>query len=180
MKTIIYYFSKTGHSKNYAESLASRINCESFDYKKMKYKHMKDFDTIIFVSPVYGNKIRKVAKFLKLYKKIKDKNLIIVAVGMQPPDPERRKTIITVNLLDDYHIRLYELIGGFDANKLSWILRKIMKIGMKAAINKDPALKAQANLVGNIFDVPREYNDINGIERIMDTIHRLERDSKVV
>ena len=71
MKTIIYYFSKTGHSKNYAESLASRCNCESFNYKSMKYRHMKDYDTIVFVSPVYGNKIRKVDKFLKLYKKIK-------------------------------------------------------------------------------------------------------------
>ena len=180
MKTIIYYFSKSGHSKSYAESLASRSNCESFNYKFMKYKHMKDFDTIVFVAPVYGNKIKKVDKFLKLYKKIKNKNLIIVAVGMQPPDPERRKTIITVNLLDDYHIRLYELIGGFDANKLSWIMRKIMKIGMKAAISKDPALKAQANLAGNFFDIPREYNDIMGIEKVMDTIHRLERESKVV
>ncbi len=180
MKTRIYYFSKSGHSKNYAESLASRINCESFNYKKMKYSHMKDFDTIIFVSPVYANKIRKLDKFLKLYKKIKDKNLIIVAVGMQPSNPDRRKTIITVNLLDDYHIRLYELIGGFDPNKLSWIMRKLMKIGFKAALEKDPALKAQASLIGNIFEVPREYNDISGIERIMDTIHRLDRDSKVV
>ena len=180
MKTIIYYFSKSGHSKDYASSLASRINCEFFNYKKMKYKHMKDFDTILFISPVYGNKIKKVDKFLKLYKKIKDKNLIIVAVGMQPPSPDRRQSIITVNLLNDYHIRLYELIGGFDANKLSWIMRKVMKIGMKAALDKDPALKAQASLVGNIFDIPREYNDIGGIERIMDTIHRLERDSKVV
>ena len=180
MKTVIYYFSKTGHSKSYAESLASRINCEYFDYKKMKAKKMKEFDTILYVAPVHGNKICKVAKFLKLYKKIKDKNLFIVAVGMQPPDKERRQTIITVNLLDDYHIRLYELIGGFDANKLSWIVRKIMKIGLKSAIEKDPALKAQAGMINTIFDVPREYNDISGIEKIMDTIHRLERESKVV
>ena len=180
MKTIIYYFSKSGHSKNYAESLASRINCESFNYKKMKYAHMKDFDTILFISPVYGGKIRKVDKFLKLYKKIKDKNLIIVAVGMQPTDPERRRSLITVNLLDDYHIRLYELIGGFDANKLSWIMRKVMKMGMEASMKKDPALKDQMSALGNFFDVPHEYNDINGIEKIMDTIHRLERESKVV
>ncbi|MCQ2792660.1 MAG: flavodoxin domain-containing protein [Bacilli bacterium] len=180
MKTIIYYYSKSGHSKNYAESLANRIVCESFNYKKMKYRHLKDFDTIIFVAPVYANKIRKVNKFLKLYKKIKNKNLIIVAVGMQPPSEDRRRTIITVNLLDDYHIRLYELIGGFDANKLSWPLRKLMKFGLKMAIKKDPLLQSQAAMVGTIFDAPREYNDISGIERIMDTIHRLEQASKVI
>lgn len=177
MKTIIYYYSKSGHTKDYASSLASRILCDSFEYKKMKYSHLKDFDTIIFMAPVYGNKIRKVKKFLELYKKIKDKNLIIVAVGMQPANPDRRETIITVNLLDDYHIRLYELQGGFNANKLPWYLKQVMKIGFKMA-TKDPAMKAQLNLVGDIFKIPHEYNDIYGIERIMDTIHRLEQMGK--
>ena len=59
-------------------------------------------------------------------------------------------------------------------------MRKIMKIGLKSAVEKDPMLKAQASMINSVFDVPREYNDISGIEKIMDTIHRLERESKVV
>jgi len=180
MKTIIYYCSKSGHTKNYAESLSNRIDCEFFEYKKMRTKIMKQHDTIIFMSSLMNNKIRKVDKFLKHYKKIKDKNLIIVAVGMQQPDPERRRSIITINLLDDYHIRLYELRGGFDINKLSLPVRKIMKFGLKAAMKKESSLNLNLDQASNFLNHAFEYNDIEGIERIMNTIHKLERDSRVV
>lgn len=179
MKTVIYYYSKSGHTKNYAESLASRIDCNFYSYKEMKYSKLKDFDTIIFMAPVFGGKIQKLKYFLKLYKKIKDKNLIIVAVGMQPSTPERRESMITVNLLDDYHIRLYELMGGFNAQKLPWYLRKAMKIGLKMAA-RDPEVSSKLSMLGNIFEIPYEYNDINGIEKIMNTIHKLERESNIV
>lgn len=180
MKTIIYYCSKSGHTKKYAESLSNRIDCEFFEYTKMKYKTMKEFDTIIFMSSVVNTKIRKVEKFLKFYKNIKGKNLIIVAVGMQQPNPDRRQSIITVNLLDQYHIRLYELIGGFDLNKLSLPMRKIMKIGLKTAMKKQNSLNIDLSQAANFLNHAFDYNDIAGIERIMDTIHKLERDSRVV
>lgn len=177
MKTAIYYYSKNNHTKNYADSLASRIVCGVHYYKEMKAKKMLDYDTIIFMAPIFNNKIKYVDKFLKLYPKIKNKNLVIVAVGMQMPNPDRRQSIIITNLLNDYHIRLYELIGGFDINKLSFIMRKIMQIGFKAAMKRDPSLQANANRIENLLKYPFEYNDINGIERIMNTIHRLERES---
>lgn len=175
MKTIIYYYSKTGHTKNYAESIHARLeNAEVHSYKEMKAKVMQEYDTIIFMAPVHANKIKHVEKFLKFYPKIKNKNLFIVAVGMAPATPDRRETLITVNLLDDYHIRLYEFQGGFDASKLPWYLRLGMKIGFKIA-SRDPETSAQMKMVGNIFEHPFEFNDIFGIEKIMDTIHRLER-----
>jgi len=180
MKTIIYYCSKSGHTKNYAESLSNRIDCEFFEYKKMKSKIMKQYDTIIFMSSVMNFKIRKVEKFLKHYKKIKDKNLIIVAVGMQQPNPDRRQSLITVNLLDQYHIRLYELIGGFDLNKLPFVVRKAMKLGLKSAMKKQSSLNVDLSQASNLLSHSFEYNDIVGIEKIMDTIHKLERDSRVV
>lgn len=177
MKTVIYYYSKNNHTKNYADSLANRIVCETHNYKSMKAKEMLKYDTIIFMAPVYNNKIRHVDKFLKLYPRIKTKNLIIVAVGMQMPNPERRETIIITNLLNDYHIRLYELMGGFDANKLPFIMRKMMQAGLKIAMKRDPNLQANANRVNDLFKFPFEYNDVNGIEKIMNTIHRLEREN---
>jgi len=180
MKTIIFYYSKSGHTKNYADSLKSRILCDAYSYKEMNYKKMKDFDTVIFMAPVFNNKIAKVDKFLKLYKKIKDKNLIIVAVGMQPSTQDRRESLIIVNLLNDYHIRLYELQGGFDINKLPWFYKKAMKIGFKAASKKDPMLANNASMIENFLKFPNEFNDIIGIERIMDTIHRLERENNIV
>jgi len=180
MKTIIFFYSKTGNTEKYADSLKSRIGCESFSYKKMSTKKMKEYDTIIFMSPVHGNKICKVDKFLKKYKKIKDKNLIIVAVGMQPNTDDRRQTLITVNLLNYYHIRLYTLQGSFNLEKLPWYLRKAMKIGLNAAMKKDPMLMNAKDRIESFLKFPSDFNDIIGIERIMDTIHKLERESKIV
>lgn len=180
MKTIIYYYSKTGHSKDYANSLANRIDCNFCLYKEMKLKTMKEFDTIIFVSPVHGNRISHLDKFLKHYEKLKDKNLIIVAVGMQPTSQERRETIILTNALNYYHIRLYELRGGFNVDKLSWAMKKAMKIGLKVAMKKEPMLKGRESQIESLFRYPFEYNDIEGIDKILDTIHRLERESKVI
>ena len=180
MKTVIYYYSKTGHTEKYAESLKSRILCDAYPIKNMKYKKMKDFDTIIFMSPVHGNKIKYIDKFLKLYKKIKDKNLIVVAVGMQPSTPDRRETLIIVNLLKYYHIRLYELQSGFNMKSLPWYLRKLMTIGLKVASKKEPLLKGQEGRINNLLNFPIEYNDYVGIDRIMDTIRKLERESKII
>jgi len=180
MKTIIYYYSKTGHSKDYASSLSNRIDCSFYSYKEIKVKVMRENDTIIFIAPVHGNRISHLDKFLKHYEKIKDKNIIIVAVGMQPSTPERRETIILTNALNYYHVRLYELTGGFNIEKLSWPMQKAMKVGLKVAMKKDPNLKMMSAQIENIFRYPVEYNDINGIEKILDTIHRLERESKVI
>jgi len=181
MKTVIYYYSKSGHTKNYAESLNNRIiDSKIFFYKQMKAKQMKEYDTIIYMAPIYGNKIKYVDKFLKLYENIKDKNLIIVAVGMQMPNPERRETLIITNLLNYYHIRLYELTGGFDASKLNPFLRKMMHVGFKVAMKKNDMIKNNASTIKNFLEYPFEYNDINGIEKIMAVIHKLERESKIV
>ena len=181
MKIVIYYYSKTGHTKAYADSLASRLDDVTiFPYQKMKAKVMQAYDIIMFMAPVHGNKIKHVDKFLKLYSKIKQKNLFIVAVGMQPANPERRRDLIIMNLLDEYHIRLYELMGGFDSTKLSFFMRKLMKFGLKAAMAKDPALSSQSDRINNLLQFPFEYNDINGIEKIVNKIHELERANKVI
>lgn len=164
-----------GHCKNYAETIASRIDCDYFDIKKINYKSMKDKDIIIFIGPVNNNKIKKIDNFLKYYKKIKDKNLIIIAVGMQPKSQERRESIIITNILDNYHVRLYELMGGIDLTKLSKLKQKIIKIGFDVALKKDPSMSAYKERVTTLLEHPYDFYDYDGIDIIVNKIRNIER-----
>ena len=83
MKTIIYYKSNTGFTKEYVDLLAPRIECdEVHEIKKIKNKDIKDADNIVFMGPLRNNVIVGLNKFLKRYEKIENKNIFIFAVGI--------------------------------------------------------------------------------------------------
>ena len=64
MKTLVVYYTKSGHSKDYAETISSRVDATLIHVKELKKDIIKEHDTIVFVSSVYANKINKIEKFL--------------------------------------------------------------------------------------------------------------------
>lgn len=173
MKNLIIYYTKSGHSKDYAEAISSRVEGTLIHLKELKKKHIEGNDTIVFVSSVYGNKINKVEKFLKWYPKFENKNWIICRVGMSPASTDAREIEIISNGLDDYHIRFYQLMGGFDIKKVPFPYNLIMKMGLKRASKSgDFGDLAKAN-AQNILKYPMNYNDLEGIEKVVNVIRKL-------
>lgn len=142
MKNIIFYKSNTGFTKQYVDMLQNRIvPLEVYKVEKINKKLLEGADNIFFAGPLRNNVILGLSKFLKKYKYMKDKNIYVIATGIQPPDDEKRDLVITTNRLDEYHVRLFLLLGGLDINKMKPLTKMMMKLSIKMAIKKDPSQK---------------------------------------
>ena len=85
---------------------------------QFKFKDILNYDNIIYAGNIKNNVIVGLNKLLKKYKKIKDKNIFVIGVGLlnitamnNGNDTFNRDIIIISNSLDDKHVRLYLLPG---------------------------------------------------------------------
>src|SRR5574344_2072876 len=133
MKTIIYYKSNTGFTFEYVELLKPRIECEKdYDIKKINKKDIIENYNIIFIWT--------------------NKNIFIFACGMEPVSSDKKDNIIMANALQDYHVRLYLLPGGFDLSRMKPFKRWIFKQGIKVASKSHPELAMVSGRTLNMVD----------------------------
>ena len=171
MKNIIFYKSNTGFTKQYVDMLQNRIvPLEVYKVEKINKKLLEGADNVFFAGPLRNNVILGLSKFLKKYQYMKDKNIYVIATGIQPPDDEKRDLVITTNSLDEYHVRLFLLLGGLDINKMKPLTKMMMKISIKMAIKKDPSQKEmlEQRLNGSLNFVSN-----SNLDRLVDIYRRV-------
>lgn len=171
MKNIIFYKSNTGFTKQYVDMLQNRIvPLEVYKVEKINNKLLEGADNVFFAGPLRNNVILGLSKFLKRYKYMKDKNIYVIATGIQPPDDEKRDLVITTNSLDEYHVRLFLLLGGLDINKMKPLTKMMMKLSIKMAIKKDPSQKEmlEQRLNGSLNFVSN-----SNLDRLVDIYRRV-------
>lgn len=179
MSCIIIYHSECGHTKRYAEYLNMRIAADKLiSLDQFKFKDILNYDNIIYAGNIKNNVIVGLNKLLKKYKKIKDKNIFVIGVGLlnitamnNGNDTFNRDIIIISNSLDDKHVRLYLLPGGFNINKFSKFKGKIIKRMLKfASKDKSGGEKASIDmLLNNGIDLV----DINNLDKIVSVYNRV-------
>ena len=81
-KTIVFYKSKFGISKDYAYWISNVIDCQVFDYSNITIDTLLQYDTIIFGGDLYANGINDASMITKNFKKLKDKKIIIFTAGL--------------------------------------------------------------------------------------------------
>lgn len=88
-KTIVFYKSKFGTSKDYAYWISNTINCDIYDFSNVTIDKLLNYDTIIFGGGLYTNGINGASIITKNFDKIKDKKIIIFTVGLSSSnDPD--------------------------------------------------------------------------------------------
>ena len=171
MKNIIFYKSNTGFTKQYVDMLQNRIvPLEVYKVEKINKKLLEGADNVFFAGPLRNNVILGLSKFLKKYNYMKDKNIYVIATDIQPPDDEKTDLVITTNSLDEYHVRLFLLLGGLDINKMKPLTKMMMKISIKMAIKKDPSQKEmlEQRLNGSLNFVSN-----SNLDRLVDIYRRV-------
>ncbi|MCR5348805.1 MAG: flavodoxin domain-containing protein [Bacilli bacterium] len=173
MRTLILYYSKTGNTQKYAEDIAEALKCDVLPFKKFKKKMIDDYDTIIFGSRVMGTRIQKLDPFLAMYDLMKEKNIIIFAVGMSVVTKTTREDLIKGNLLDMYHVRFYQLRGSFDYSKLGFVERILMDNSFRL-IQKDPDSKPDQEALLALKENPIVVYDQAGVDRIISVVRKID------
>ena len=173
MRTLIIYHSKTGNTQKYAEDIAEALKCEAIPLKKFKKKMIDEYDTIIFGSRVIGSRIQNLDKILIHYEDMKEKNIIIFAVGMSLVSKQSRSDLIMANLLDMYHVRFYQLRGSFDYAKLPFFEKLLMNNSLRAIAN-DPDASVDQKMLLDIKDRPITCYDEDGVNRIISVVRKID------
>ena len=119
---IIVYFSRYGHSQRYAEKLASDLNLEAYDLKTAVKRHRGE--RAVFVSWVCASALSKY--------KTASENFDIAAIGaVSLMASKEQETAMRKKDDIDSHIRIFDLKGGLDANKLKGKDKLMIKLFAK-------------------------------------------------
>ena len=78
MKACVLYFSLTGNTKKFAESISESLNIPVFDLATSKPSIVEDYDVLILGTPVHGlSPAKPVSSFIEKLPKANDKKTII-------------------------------------------------------------------------------------------------------
>lgn len=143
MKPVVIYYSKYGHTKQYAEAIARRLNCPMFSIETANNKDLTSFDTIIFGSALYAGKM-KGKEFLD---QTIDKNLVIFTVGLSEPEVTDYSEIMKMSLSPQAisKAKIYHYLGGMTFNQMSFMDRMLMRMMKKMKFDKTPVAEQSTN-----------------------------------
>ncbi|MBD3207989.1 MAG: hypothetical protein GF370_00860 [Candidatus Nealsonbacteria bacterium] len=91
MKTAIIYKTVLGTTKQYAEWLEEEIQADLLEFDEADKEKLKGYDVIVVGSGTYATKMPLVGYLKKVWEIIKDKQVVILAVGAAPADDEMTK-----------------------------------------------------------------------------------------
>lgn len=81
---LVMYQSKYGATKKYAEWLAEKLSCDLIKTKDANINKVIKYDTIILGGGIYASGIAGISFLKKNYTKLKDKKIVVFAVGASP------------------------------------------------------------------------------------------------
>jgi menaquinone-dependent protoporphyrinogen IX oxidase len=139
-KTAVIYQSKYGSSKKYAEWLSEEIHADLFKKSEITLDKIKEYDTVIYGAGIYASGIAGFSLIKKNYSMLKDKNLVIFAVGASPQEEGTVPAIKKVNFTEEMKdVPCFYLRGAFDEDKMNMGDRMLIKMLKKMVGKKDPS-----------------------------------------
>ncbi len=133
-KTVVFYYSKYGSTKKYAEYLAEQIGCESFPIERAKDMDLSGYDTIILGAGLYAGKIKQGDVFVKNQSARK----ILFTVGIADPETTDYSDILKSNFSEERlkELEVFHLRGKLDYKNMTLIHRIMMWALMKFQVEK--------------------------------------------
>jgi menaquinone-dependent protoporphyrinogen IX oxidase len=169
-KIVVVYSSHTGFTQNYAAWLAQELHCDLKTAKEASVSDLLQYDTIIYGGGLYAVGISRIKLITKNYEKLKDKKLIIFAVGASPVREETTKEIRKANLSDEMSdVKFFYLRGGFDYSRLSPFFKLLMKL-KKQQLSSMKNQTADAKGMLASYDHPLDFTNIKNIKPIIESV----------
>lgn len=137
---VILYQSKYGATKRYAEWLAEELSCDLVETKKATVDQIKKYDIIILGGGIYATGIKGISFLKKHYSQLKDRKIIVFAVGASPFDEKAISTLKDSNLQNELsNIPCFYCRGAWNEKEMSWTDRTLCNMLKKAVAKKDPS-----------------------------------------
>lgn len=141
MNRIVVYNSATGFTKKYAEWISEGLNCEIKNLKQIKLSQLKNYDQVIFGSPI-------MASMVSSYNKIRNlglKDVVVFSCGITVPSEEETKKMAEVNQIPQKRFFYFE--GGYNPSKLGFAKRFLLNMIKKSLENKQNKTKSDLRMI---------------------------------
>lgn len=138
-KAVVIYKSKYGATKQYAEWISDELHCEAIAADEFNPKDFAEYETIVFGGGIHAGGITGLKLIKKNYSKIKEKKIIIFAVGINVEGEKNMEDLREINFNGKIkELPCYTLKGAYDPQKLStfdaFLMKQVRKMIMKKPI----------------------------------------------
>lgn len=137
-KVAVVYKSKYGSTEKYARWIAEDAKADIFKVNKIKIDKLREYDTIVYCGGLYAGGMLGFSFIKKNYDKLRDKKLIVAAVGatLKKEDAayEVKKQNLTAEMMDN--IKFFLLRGGLNYKKMSILDKFLMYMLVKSIKSK--------------------------------------------
>ncbi len=139
-KTAVLYQSKYGSTKKYADWLAEELSCDVFETKLADINQMRGHEVIILGGGIYAGGISGLSFIKKHYEKLKDKKIMVFAVGASPYDEKAMDEMRKRHFSGDLEsIAFFYCRGAWNEEGMSFTDRALCAMLKKAVSKKNPA-----------------------------------------
>ncbi|WP_406242409.1 flavodoxin family protein [Tissierella carlieri] len=133
---VVIYQSKYGATKKYAEWLSEELSCDLIEGKKAEIDQIEKYDIVILGGGIYATGIAGISFLKKYYQKLKNKKIIVFAVGASPYDEKAMKALKERNFTEESsQIPLFYCRGAWNEETMSWKDRTLCSL-LKNAVSK--------------------------------------------
>lgn len=173
MKTLVFYSSKTGFVKKYAEWIAEELHADLLTFDKADCRTIQSYDTIIYGGGLYAGGINGVGKIKRNLPKLEGKKVIVYATGASPWSEKVLNEIRNRNFTPEQQKRIgfFYLRGGFNLNGLGLFDRFLMKLlKMKILSKKKKGIPLDGDETGmlNAMENPVDFTKKENIKELID------------
>ncbi len=175
-KTIVIYKTKYGSAKKYAHWISQSLGADLFDVKDVSVQMLNSYDTIIYGGGLYAGGLLGFSFIKKNYELIKNKNVVVFAVGSSLNPDKTEEEIKNRNLSDEMKekVKVFFLRGALDYKKMKPFDKFLMfclkkTIEMKKTEDWDDDTKGIIATYGKSVD----FTDEKSINPILQYINSL-------
>ncbi len=174
-RVIVLYKSFYGSTKQYAEWIAEATGGDCFDLDSIKADDLQKYDVIVFGGGLYAAGINGMKTFHIMYDQIKDKRIIICAVGLSPVIEKFINEVREANLTAEMKEKadFFLLRGAYDHKKQKFTHKMMMKaLAAKIKSKKEEERTEEDRGVLECIQNPVDFMNKESIKPIVDTIHQ--------
>ena len=172
-KTLILYKSKYGSTQRYAQWIAEAVDGDLMEASKADAGIYGGYDTIVFGGSLHAVGITGVKALTDHYDSIKDKKIIVFAVGCSPGYDKDLKKVWEANFTEEMRerIRFFYARGAFHFQKLKLVDKTMMRL-LRMKIKRLKELSQDNKDLLASYDTPVNWTSRENIEPVIDCIRQ--------
>ena len=171
-RMVVVYQSKYGATKKYAHWLSEELSCDFIETKKAQIEEVEQYDVIILGGGMYATGVAGISFLTKHYERLKDRKVIVFAVGASPYNEKAMEEIKRRNFKGELsHIPLFYCRGAWNEEDMSLKDRTLCTLLKKAVAKKDPVkYEPWESALMQAIGSKRDWTDKEELNPILDCI----------